>query len=461
MKSLIKLIFISLLYFSLTFSQKAQTIIQNRDLKISEMVNEISSKNIERYVRTLIQFKTRHSLSTQNSDKIGIGAAAKWIKSQFDEFAKYSNGRLSTEIDYFTVEPDGRRIDRKVNLMNVMAILKGTDINDNRVLIVGAHFDSRAENIMDSTIDAPGANDDLSGVAAVMELARVMSKREFPVSIIFVAFSGEEQGLLGSTHLARKIKENKLSGLNDCNLIAMLNNDMIGNTFSNETFLSDNINVRVFSENIPVNESKEEESLRKLSNSEYDGKSRQLARYIKEIGERYVDQINVKLIFRSDRFLRGGDHTPFNRLGYAAVRFCEMNENYDHQHQNVRIENGKQYGDLPEFVDFEYVRKITAVNCAVLANLALAPSSPENVFIDVRELTNKTSLRWSSPSKGKNPSGYYVLVRETFQPFWEKKIFVKDTSVVLPYSKDNYFFAVQSVDEEGHESLPIFPVPQR
>ncbi|MDH7605103.1 MAG: M20/M25/M40 family metallo-hydrolase, partial [Melioribacter sp.] len=405
--------------------------------------------------------KTRHSLSTQSSDNVGIGAAAKWIKSQFDEFAKYSNGRLLTEIDYFTVEPDGRRIDRKVNLMNVMAILKGTDTNDNRVLIVGAHFDSRAENVMDSTIDAPGANDDLSGVAAVMELARVMSKREFPVSIIFVAFSGEEQGLLGSTHLAKKIKENKLSMLNNCNLIAMLNNDMIGNTFSNETFLNDNVNVRVFSENIPVNESKEEESLRKLTGSEYDGKSRQLARYIKEIGERYVDQINVKLIFRSDRFLRGGDHTPFNRLGYAAVRFCEMNENYDHQHQNVRIENGKQYGDLPEFIDFEYVRKITAVNCAVLANLALAPASPENVFIDVRELTNKTSLRWSSPSIGKNPSGYYVLVRETFQPYWEKKIFVKNTSVVLPYSKDNYFFAVQSVDEEGHESLPVFPIPQR
>lgn len=454
-------IFFSLILLLPIINYRAQTVIQKRDNKISEMLNEISSENLERIVRTLVSFKTRHSLSTQNDDKVGIGAAARWIKSQFDEYAKYANGRLITEIDYFEVEPDGRRINRKANLMNVMAILKGTDSNDDRVFIVGAHFDSRAEDIMDSVIDAPGANDDLSGVAAVMELARVMSKREFPATIIFVAFSGEEQGLYGSTHLAKRVKENKITGIQNCNLIAMLNNDMIGNTLSSETLLRDNINVRVFSENIPTSESPEDERIRKLSGSEYDGKSRQLARYIKEIGERYVDQIQVKLIFRSDRFLRGGDHTPFNRLGYAAVRFCEMNENYDHQHQNVRIENGKQYGDLPEFIDFEYARKITAINCAVLANLALAPSSPENVIIDVKELTNKTKLQWSLPSKGKKPYGYYVLMRETFQPFWEKRFFVKDTSILLPYSKDNYFFAVQSVDEEGHESLPVFPVPQR
>lgn len=454
----IKLFFSIILFFSFINRNESQTIIQNRDPKISEIINEISSQNLEKYVRTLVGFKTRHSLSKQSSDNVGIGAAARWIKSQFDEFSKSSNGKLTTEIDYFTIEPDGRRIDRKVNLMNVMAILKGTDTNDNRVLIVGAHFDSRAENVMDSIIDAPGANDDLSGAAAVMELARVMSKREFLATIIFVAFSGEEQGLFGSTHLANKIKE--LNGLNKCNLIAMLNNDMIGNAYSNETFLRDNMHVRVFSENIPANESKEEKRLRKLSGSEYDGKSRQLARYIKEIGERYVDQIQVKLIFRSDRFLRGGDHTPFNRLGYPAVRFCEMNENYDHQHQNIKIENGKQFGDLPEFIDFEYVRKITAINCAVLANLALAPASPENVGIDVKELTNKTKLQWSRP-EGKKPFGYYILIRETYQPFWEKKIFVNDPNITLPYSKDNYFFAVQSVDNEGHESLPVFPIPIR
>lgn len=440
---------------------KAQTITLNRDASITRMIEEISAANLEYIVKSLVGFKTRHSLSTQRDDKTGIGAATRWIKSQFDEYAKSSNGRLITEIDYFTIEPDGRRINRKVNLMNVMAILKGTDSTDNRVIIVGAHFDSRAEDVMDSIITAPGANDDLSGVAAVLELARIMSKHEFPATIIFVAFSGEEQGLYGSTHLAKRIKENNLPVIKNCNLIAMLNNDMIGNTLSSETLLRDNMQVRIFSENIPANESPEEERLRKISGSEYDGKSRQLARYIKEIGERYVDQIQVKLIFRSDRFLRGGDHTPFNRLGYAAVRFCEMNENYDYQHQNVRIVNGKQYGDLPEFIDFEYVRKITAINCAVIANLALAPASPENVSIDVRELTNKTKLYWDVPKTGKKPLGYYVLMRETFQPFWEKKFFVQDTSITLPYSKDNYFFAVQSVDDKGHESLPVFPVPVR
>ncbi len=457
-------IIISFYFFMVHFlivNVGAQTIILNRDPKILEMINEISIKNLEYNVKTLISFGTRHSLSTQKDEKIGIGAAAKWIKSKFDEYSKDSNGRLITIIDYFTVEPDGRRIDRKVNLMNVMAILKGTDPQDNRVLIVGAHFDSRAENVMDSLIYAPGANDDLSGVAAVLELARIMSKREFPATIIFVTFSGEEQGLFGSTHLAKRVKENNIPGLSNCNLIAMLNNDMIGNTLSSETHLRDNTFVRVFSENISAGETTEDEKIRKLSGSEYDSKSRQLARYIKEIGERYVDQIQVKLIFRSDRFLRSGDHIPFNRLGYAAVRFCEMNENYDHQHQNVRIENGKQYGDLPEFIDFEYVRKITALNCAVLANLAMAPLAPDNVYIDVKELTNKTKLQWKESLYGKKPYGYFVLMRETYQPFWEKKFFVNDTSIILPYSKDNYFFAVQSVDEEGHESLPIFPFPVR
>ncbi|MBI5808557.1 MAG: M20/M25/M40 family metallo-hydrolase [Ignavibacteriales bacterium] len=449
MKKQLTIIILSI-FFSNIFAQN----IINRDEKITSMISQISAENLEKYVRKLVSFDTRHSLSTRTNQEKGIGAACNWVKSQFESFAKVSDGRLIVKLDSFYVEPDGRRITRKVLMTNPMAILKGTDPNDNRVFIVGGHIDSRATEANDSTSTAPGANDDASGVAAVIELARVMSKYEFPATIIFVAFSGEEQGLYGATHLAKKAKEE------NWNLVAMLNNDMIGNSFSNETFLKDNMQVRVFSEGVPFYETDEMKNLRQSTNQENDSRSRQLARYIKEIGERYVDQLEIKLVYRNDRFLRGGDHTPFNRQGFTAIRFCEMNENYDHQHQNIRKENGIQYGDLPEFVDYEYARKITAVNLAVLANLALAPAQPQNVGIVVKEVTNKSTLKWEKPV-GKNPKGYFVLLRETFQPFWQKKIYTEQTEITIPYSKDNYFFAVQSVDENGHESLPVWPKPIR
>jgi len=449
MKKQLTIIILSI-FFSNIFAQN----IINRDEKITSMISQISAENLEKYVRKLVSFETRHSLSTRTNQEKGIGAACNWVKSQFESFAKVSDGRLIVKLDSFFVEPDGRRITRKVLMTNPMAILKGTDPNDNRVFIVGGHIDSRATEANDSTSTAPGANDDASGVAAVIELARVMSKYEFPVTIIFVAFSGEEQGLYGATHLAKKAKEE------NWNLVAMLNNDMIGNSFSNETFLKDNMQVRVFSEGVPFYETDEMKNLRQSTNQENDSRSRQLARYIKEIGERYVDQLEIKLVYRNDRFLRGGDHTPFNRQGFTAIRFCEMNENYDHQHQNIRKENGIQYGDLPEFVDYEYARKITAVNLAVLANLAFAPAQPQNVGIVVKEVTNKSTLKWEKPV-GKNPKGYFVLLRETFQPFWQKKIYTEQTEITVPYSKDNYFFAVQSVDENGHESLPVWPKPIR
>jgi len=449
MKKQLTIIILSI-FFSNIFAQN----IINRDEKITSMISQISAENLEKYVRKLVGFDTRHSLSTRTNQEKGIGAACNWVKSQFESFAQVSDGRLIVKLDSFFVEPDGRRITRKILMTNPMAILKGTDPNDNRVFIVGGHIDSRATEANDSTSTAPGANDDASGVAAVIELARVMSKYEFPATIIFVAFSGEEQGLYGATHLAKKAKEE------NWNLVAMLNNDMIGNSFSNETFLKDNMQVRVFSEGVPFYETDEMKNLRQSTHQENDSRSRQLARYIKEIGERYVDQLEIKLVYRNDRFLRGGDHTPFNRQGFTAIRFCEMNENYDHQHQNIRKENGIQYGDLPEFVDYEYARKVTSVNLAVLANLAFAPAQPQNVGIVVKEVTNKSTLKWEKPV-GKNPKGYFVLLRETFQPFWQKKIYTEQTEITVPYSKDNYFFAVQSVDENGHESLPVWPKPIR
>ncbi|KAF0151065.1 MAG: peptidase M28A family [Ignavibacteria bacterium] len=443
--------FVLCLFFSTVFSQ---TTIVNRDPKISSMIENISAANIESTVRKLVSFGTRHSFSSRSSKEQGIGAAYEWLKNQFETIAKDSEGRMIVKLDSFYVEPDGKRIPRRILMTNPTAILKGTDKDDNRVFIVAGHIDSRNGNPNDSTSLSPGANDDASGVAAVLEIARIMSKQKLPATIVFAAFSGEEQGLHGASFLAKKAKDEKW------NLVAMLNNDMIGNSFSNQTLLKDNMQVRVFSEGVPLFETDEMKSLRQSTNAENDSKSRQLARYIKEVGERYVDQIEVKLIYRSDRFLRGGDHTPFNRLGFTAVRFCEMNENYDYQHQDVKEVNGVQYGDLPEYVDYEYARKITCVNLAVLANLALAPAQPRNVGIITKEVTNNTTLQWEA-QKNSTAKGYYVLLRETYMPFWEKKIFTTKTEITLPYSKDNYFFAVQSVSEQGHESLPVFPFPLR
>jgi hypothetical protein len=237
----------------------------------------------------------------------------------------------------------------------------------------------------------------------------------------------------------------------------MLNNDMIGNSGSSETLLNDNMRVRVFSEGVPALETEQMVALRKYTSGENDSKARQLARYIKETGERYVEQMNVTLIFRNDRFGRGGDHTPFCQEGFTAVRITEYNENYDRTHKIPVIENGIQYGDMPDYVDYEYVRKNAGINLATIANLALAPYEPVSCGIVTGGLSNKTTLKWESPEKGTKPAGYFILMRETYQPLWEKKIYVTGTEVTLPYSKDNYFFGIQSVDGAGHESLAVFP----
>ncbi len=431
----------------------SQTVAVQQDPAIKEMVEEISAQNLEAIVRKLVSFETRHSFSTTRHKTRGIGAARNWVQSEFEKYAQASGGRLKVEQDPYIVEPDGRRISRRIEMRNVMATLQGTDPNDNRVFIVSGHIDSRATDVMDSTSKAPGANDDASGVAVVMEMARIMSKRQFPATIIFVAVQGEEQGLFGAKHLAQRAKNE------GWNLVAMLNNDIVGNSRSDETDISSSTQVRVFSEGVPALETEAQAQMRRRLNGENDSQSRQLARYIKEVGERYVDQQEVVLTYRTDRFLRGGDHTPFSQLGFPAVRFSEMNESFRHQHQNVRVEQGIQYGDLPEFMDFPYLRKTTGINLATLANLALAPYAPEKVGIAVGNLTNKTELRWQAPSQGKAPAGYYVLMRDTSSPVWQRKFYTKDLTLTLPYSKDNYFFAVQAVSEGGHESLPVFPIP--
>jgi hypothetical protein len=432
---------------------KAQEIV-NRHSIIEKMVSEVSSDSLKSYIQTLVSFGTRHTMSSVTDKKKGIGAAREWVVKKFNEFGAGSGGRMKAYVDTTTLQPDGRRINATTNLGNAMAILKGTDPNDDRIYLISGHLDSRVSDVMNKTADAPGANDDASGVAAVIECARIMSRTAFPSTIIFVAVSGEEQGLLGAGFLAEKAKNEKW------NLDAVLNNDIMGSNNSNETNIIDNTRLRVFSEAYSVQDTgRTALNIRNLG-LENDGKARQLARYVKEIGERYVDNLEVVMVYRNDRFLRGGDHTPFVERKFAAVRITEMNENYNHQHQDIRMEKGVSYGDLVEFMDFEYLRKNTAVNLATLSNLALAPSSPEEVKVDVKNLTNSTFLNWKAPRKG-NAKGYYILMRETTSPFWQKKIFTSELSIRLPYSKDNYFFAVQAVNENGNESLPVIPAVAR
>ncbi|MFC4210108.1 M28 family metallopeptidase [Pedobacter lithocola] len=433
----------------LTCSLNAQTIV-NRNADIDKMVKSVNPDSLKSYIIKMVAFGTRSTISDTKSKTKGIGAARNWVVSKFNQFAKSSDGRLTAFLDTTTIKADGKRVDKPINLGNAVAILKGTDANDKRVFVVSGHLDSRVTDVMNRVSDGPGANDDGSGVAGVIEAARIMSQYKFPATIIFVAVSGEEQSLLGSGFMAMKAKKE------GWNLEAMLNNDMIGSNNASETQIIDNTKLRVFSEGLPSFElDKNAKNIRQFG-LENDGKSRQLARYVKETGERYVDQLEIKLIYRNDRFLRGGDHTPFVENGFSAVRLTEMNENFEHQHQDLRTENGIKYGDLIEFMDFEYLRKNTAVNIAVLTNLAKAPSMPTEVKVDVKNLSNSTFLYWKAPLNG-TVKGYYILMRETSSPVWQKKFFTTATEMRIPYSKDNYLFAVQSVGNEDNESLPVVP----
>ena len=443
-----KYIYTSLLFFLALPLVAQQSIV--RDPLISGMIEQVSVANVENSVRKLVSFGTRHTLSDTSSKTTGIGAARTWIKSEFERYNRENGGKLQVSYDSFVQPADGKRVPEATVLKNVMAVLPGTDPADKRMLLVCGHYDSRVTDVMNNKSAAPGANDDASGVAGVLELARVMSKQSFGATLVFVAMVGEEQGLYGAANLAKRAKAEGW----DVHLV--LNNDMIGNTYGMETDIKNNNQVRIFSEGVPAGETAAQAALRLSTGSENEGHARQAARYIKEIGERYVDQLDVKLIYRRDRFLRGGDHTPFSAQGFAAVRITEMNEDFNRQHQDLRTENGFKFGDLPEYVDYKYLQKITRLNLAVLANVGMAPQQPTAVKLVTSQLTNNTTVNWIAPS-GKAPAGYYVLLRETTSPQWEKKFFVSGTSATLPYSKDNYFFGLQAVDDKGHESLVSSP----
>lgn len=424
-----------------------------RDPQVEAILADISAERIGATIRSLVGFGTRHTLSDPDDATRGIGAARRWIKGEFDKIAQESGGRLIVEEDSF-LQPQAPRVPKPTQLVNLVAILPGEQPESrDRWLVVSGHYDSIPSPAADAVIDAPGANDDASGTAVVLELARAMSKHKFDATVVFLAVAGEEQGLLGAAHWAEKAKSEGRK------IEAMLTDDIVGNTEGGNG-TRDNRRLRVFSEGVPSNETEAQARLRKSIGGENDGPSRQLARYIKEVAELYQPDFEVTLVFRRDRYGRGGDHIPFNERGYAAVRLTEPNENFRRQHQKVEVRDGVAYGDVIEHVDLEYVARVARVNASLLATLALAPAPPSNVRFGTARQAYDTRLAWG---RGAAPdlAGYRVVWRETYQPFWGKALEFGDVgeATVPGLSKDDLIFAVQAVDRDGHASLPAVPQP--
>ncbi len=427
----------------------AQTII-NKDPRIETATQAITIASLHNTIENLVNFHTRHNLSTQSSADVGIGAASHYIERRLNELSVGREEFVSVERVRYKAGGSGSRIEREIWLPNIVATIKGSNLQDDRVIVMLAHYDSRTENNNDSTAFAPGANDNGSGVAALMEIATVLIQNRLPVTVKVMFLSGEEHGLLGAAHMA-EIARSEI-----WNVIAVINNDMISNSQSSDTDIRNNTKLRVFSENIPFVETEQQAKERVYNSSQNDSPSRQLARYIKETGERYTPNLEIKLIYRIDRFGRGGDHTPFCKEGFTAVRVCEYYENYNRTHAVTQTIDGKDFGDVVKGVDFEYLRKNTVVNLSTVMNLGFAPAAPQEVFTDASDLSNYSKISWQAPTLGVKPAGYYLLIRETDKSEWERKIFVEGHSVVIPYSKDNYFFAVQAVSEAGNESVAVF-----
>ena len=441
-------------FLSVTAWTQDATTMGKTDPQIAAALKQVSVKQIQANIEKLVSFQTRLTISAQDAAAIaaghGIGAAREWIKSEFQRYSRDCGGCLEVKTDSFT-EPAGPRIPQPTVLTNVYAVLKGNDPGAaNRIVLVTGHYDSRNTDVSDVSGFAPGANDDASGTAVSMECARVLSKLKFRGTIIFLAVAGEEQGLNGSRHFAQKAKSD------GWNIEAALNNDIVGGDRSAQ---QDTGVVRVFSEGVPGTATEAELRTIRGLGGENDSPSRQLARSVAQVARTYDTGIKPMLIFRLDRYLRGGDHISFNQQGFTAVRFTEYRENYNHQHQNVRTENGVEYGDLPKFVNFDYVANVTRTNAATLASLASAPSPPGNVRLLTKDLENSTTLTWDATP---GVEGYEVLWRATSSPEWEHaKSAGNATRATLPIAKDNVIFAVRAVDDQGHCSLPIVPQPER
>ena len=457
----ISMIFLSSIFLSSALAQETGTAMPPdspnvpalKDTRIVVALKDISSERIHANIEKLVSFGTRSTISAQDAAAVasgrGIGAAREWIKSEFERYSKDCGGCLEVKTDNF-IEAPAKRIPQPTQITNVYAVLKGIDPEHAKhIVLVTGHYDSRNSDNFDIKGDAPGANDDASGTAVSLECARVLSKMQFQGTIIFLTVAGEEQGLNGSHHFAQ------MAHKEGWQLEAVLNNDIVGGNRSAEQNASV---VRVFSEGLPA--SADDKAIRHIRDlgGESDSTSRELARYIFETAKGYEIGVQPLPIFRLDRFLRGGDHSSFNDAGFAAVRFTEYREDFNHQHQNVRTENGVEYGDLLKFVNYDYIASVARLNAATLASLAFAPAAPANVRIDMSKLDNDTTLHWdASPGA----TGYEVVWRATSAPEWEHSQSVGNaTRTTVKVSKDNVIFAVRAVDNEGHRSLPVVPVPE-
>ncbi len=437
---------IYILFIALTFC----TGFAQENQKIYDIIDAVSSKSIKQDIEKLVSFGTRHTLSDTLSKSRGIGAARRWIKSEFDKISDTCDGCLEVfyQKNYFTPE-DGDRIVKPVWINNVVAIQRGTT-HPNRFIIMSGDIDSRISDPTNYTDDSPGANDNASGMAGTIEAARVLSKYSFENSIIYVGLAGEEQGLFGGKGLAKHAQEQGWE------LIGILNNDMIGNIKGVDGVI-DNRSFRIFSEPVPANETERARKARRFYGGEVDGISRQLARYVHKTVKHYMPEMNPLMIYRLDRFGRGGHHRPFNDDGYAGIRIMEAHENYVMQHQDIRIENGIAYGDVISGVDFEYAKKLTAVNAINLASLAWAPPAVKNLSIG-GIVQASAKFKWEKV-KDPNVKGYKIYWRDTTSPIWQYERFVGDvdTHTLEGIVIDNYFFGVSTVGKNGFESPVVFP----
>ena len=424
------------------------TLLSQTDTRIYDIINNVSTERIKSDITTLANFGTRHTLSDTISNTRGIGAARRWIKSEFDKISSDCGDCLDVFYQKDLIKKGtNRRIVHDVWVVNVVAIQKGTKY-PNRYIIMSGDIDSRVSDAADFTSDSPGANDNASGMAGTIEAARVLSKYKFESSIIYVGLSGEEQGLFGGRGLAAYAKEK------GWDIIGILNNDMIGNIKGVDGVI-DNRTFRIFSEPVPPTETDRQRRARRFYGGEVDGISRQLARYVYKTTKDYMPEMNPKMIYRLDRFGRGGHHRPFNDAGYAGIRIMEMHENYTQQHQDIRNENGIEYGDKLKFVNFEYANKLTAVNAINLASIAWAPASPENVRIG-GIVQPSTKLIWD---KVEGAKGYRVYWRETTSSTWDHSRYIEGSQgcVLEGIVIDNYLFGVAAVGKDGHESIVSYP----
>ena len=436
------------LFCFITFLLLSSYAYTQTDPRIYDILNDVSANRIEADITTLAGFGTRHTLSDTVSKTRGIGAARRWIKKEFESISKKCNNCLDVFYQKDLVNKgENNRIVNDVWVVNVVAVQKGTKY-PNRYIIMSGDIDSRVSDPTDYTSDSPGANDNASGMAGALEAARVLSKYQFESSIIYVGLSGEEQGLFGGKGLAQFAKDNGWE------IIGVLNNDMIGNIEGVDGVIS-NRDFRIFSEPVPPTETDSERNARRFYGGEVDGISRQLARYVYTTTKTYMPEMNPTLVYRLDRFGRGGHHRPFNDAGFAGIRIMESHENYTQQHQDIRMEDGIEYGDKLKFVNFEYAKKLTAVNAISMANIAWAPPAPTNVAIGgIVEPSAK--LKWD---KVEGAIGYKIYWRDTTSPTWDMSRYVGDTDtytlegIVI----DNYFFGIAAIGKDGHESIVVFP----